>query len=100
MENIDVILAGDYNDGLSFRNEDGKLSGLYMDLTGLGFPIPDEELQKKTCKSFRGNIYNLDHVLSRTRIMTTYISQDLDVSKLPNKDIPSDHLPVLYEINC
>lgn len=95
---LEVIVAGDYNDGLSFQ-EDGEPAGLHRDFTCTGFLIPDEELKKQTCKSFHGNIYNLDHVLSRGSVVTTYIPQKFDVMSLPCKNLPSDHLPVLYGIS-
>ncbi len=92
---LDVIVAGDFNDGLSFQTSDGKPSGLYTDFTCLGFVIPDEELkEKQTCKSFRGNIFNIDHVLSRATVVATYIPQDFGV----NSELPSDHIPVLYAV--
>lgn len=95
---LNVIVAGDFNDGLSYHGENGIVAGLHRDFTCLGFLIPDAELQKQTCKSFRGNIYNIDHVLARANIMVTYISQSFDVKDQPCQKLPSDHVPVLYEI--
>jgi endonuclease/exonuclease/phosphatase family metal-dependent hydrolase len=95
---LNVILAGDFNDGLSFIDEDGKRAGLYMDVSCFGFQISEEELKKQTCKSFRGNIYNVDHVVSRANVVTKHIPQGFDVTTLPSASLPSDHLPVLYDV--
>ncbi len=97
-DTANVIVAGDFNDGLCFKTEDGKLTGLHTDFTCLGFIIAEDEMKKQTCKSFRGNIYNVDHVLSRAGITTSYIPQLLDVNLLPCPKLPSDHLPILYKI--
>lgn len=87
-----VLLCGDYNCGLAYM-EDNKHAGLHSDLTNNRFVIPEEELTKQTCKSFRGNVHNVDHVLARA-IEVHYIDQELDV----NKQFPSDHLPILYRV--
>jgi endonuclease/exonuclease/phosphatase family metal-dependent hydrolase len=94
-----VIVAGDFNDGLSFTTTDGQPAGLCKDFLDAGFIIKGEELEKKTCNSFNGNVYNVDHVLSRQNVVSTFIPLGLDIMVLPSAKVPSDHLPILYELS-
>ncbi len=96
---LDVIVVGDFNDGLCFKDDDNEPAGLCADFKNLGFLLPEEELKKETCKSFRGRVYNVDHAISRANINTTYIPQpNLNIQCIPNEKIPSDHLPLYYLI--
>ncbi len=96
-DSLNVVFGGDFNDGLCFRDDTGII-GLGHDVHELKFHVPPEELEKKTCKSFQGNIYNVDHVLVRGNLRSNYIPTKLDVSDIPNAAIPTDHLPIIYQI--
>jgi endonuclease/exonuclease/phosphatase family metal-dependent hydrolase len=96
-----IIFGGDFNDSLSYQDAEGKTAGLALDISQLGFVILKEELEKKTCKSFRGNIHNLDHILVRGSLTIT-LKLDIshvNINDIPNSIIPSDHLPMCYEFN-
>jgi endonuclease/exonuclease/phosphatase family metal-dependent hydrolase len=96
-----VLFGGDFNDGLSFQNEKGDIIGLGKDVKDLGFLVPPEELKKKTCHHVNGNLYNVDHVLCRG-LHGTYVNNNMyyefDAANVPNPDIPSDHIPILYKV--
>ncbi len=94
------IFGGDFNDGLSYKDKDGKIAGLALDVQQLGFSITDDEIKKQTCKSFRGTIYNVDHILVRGNIKSRFCYDSrLDINSIPNQMIPSDHLPIYYSLD-
>jgi endonuclease/exonuclease/phosphatase family metal-dependent hydrolase len=93
-----VIFGGDFNDGLCFKDTDGKIIGLGCDVKESGFIVPPEELSKLTCKG--RNLSNVDHILVRGKLKASYMPcLDFDVHQIPNSLIPSDHIPVLYTVS-
>ncbi len=93
-KDANVIVGGDFNDSFQLYDE-----CLQKEVIKMGFIISEEECKKETCKSMRTNIvYNLDHIVSKGNMKTTYIPSEFDVKNIPNVTVPSDHLPVVYTI--
>jgi endonuclease/exonuclease/phosphatase (EEP) superfamily protein YafD len=100
-----VIFGGDLNDSV------WNPFGIAFDIRNLGFTIDDTP--KSTCYSRRSNmLHDLDHIVARSRVSArfvghTSVAAESQISsrcciatadQLPTPEIPSDHLPVLYQI--
>ncbi len=94
-----IIFGGDFNDSFMFRI-DGKIAGLFADISTLGFQCAAGELEKQTCKSLRTrNVHNVDHILVDGNLKITLIPSGVDARVIPSRENPSDHIPVVYRID-
>jgi endonuclease/exonuclease/phosphatase family metal-dependent hydrolase len=85
-----TIMGGDLNEGL------WNPFGIAADIRNLGFTVHDEP--KLSCRSFAGNVYDIDHICLKGM---KFVGQPSIPLSLPNKvdeSHPSDHVPVVYEI--
>ncbi len=87
-----VIFGGDLNDSL------WNPFGIAFNIRNLGFTTDDTP--KATCYSKRSNIlHDLDHVVTRPGMLGRFVAHSsVSPDMLPTPDLPSDHLPVLYQI--